>query len=193
MDLTSLQKQSPSGGFGNSRNCLCAPPPAQDPHLDVRRDLRGAAAPARSRTTPPRRCWSCRRDQDLPELQVPRAGRALGRALPGELGELGGTETLTGTVQPCSRSVGSHFLTEVEPIHLPILGVPLSLLLYLGSLNSHSLPIPAFSASLSLILGVSPSLLSSLLPHFPPVPQPWLVAAGCHGVPWAEGGMLPFQ
>lgn len=167
MDLTSLQKQSPSGGFGNSLNSLCTPPPAQDPHQDVRRGLQGS--PAHSRTTPPRRCWSCRRDRDLPELQVPRAGRALGWALPGELGDLGGAGSLAGTFHSCSHSMRSHFLTGVEPIPVPILGVALSLLpsllLSLVSLNPHSLPIPVVSASFSPILEVSPSLL----PHFPPV------------------------
>lgn len=164
MDPTSLWRQSPSGGFGNSQNSPCSPAPAWDPHQDVRRGLRGAPSPARSRTTPPRKCWSCHQDRDLPEPQVPRAGRALGRAL---LGELGGTGSLTGTSHPCFHSMASHFLTEVEPIPVPILGVTLFLL---PSLNPHSLPIPVVSASLAPILGVSPCLLPSLLPPFPPVP-----------------------
>lgn len=175
MDLASLQEQSLSGGSGNPQNSLCPTPPAQNPHQDVmgalQGALQGALSPARSRTTPPRRCWSCRRDRDLPELQVPRAGRALGRELLGELGGAGRAGSLTGAFHPCSHPWG-HSVTA--PIPAPLPGVP-------------ETPFPPHPCGLRIPF--SPSLL----PHFPPVPWPWLVAAGCHWVPWAGGGMLPFQ
>lgn len=107
MDLASLQEQSLSGGFGNPQNSLCPPPPAQDPHQDVMGALQGALSPARSRTTPPRRCWSCRRDRDLPELQVPRAGRALGRELLGELGGAGRSRVTDWRLPSLFPSLGS--------------------------------------------------------------------------------------
>lgn len=180
MDLTSLQKQSPSGGFGDSQNSLCPPPPAQDPHQDVRRGLQGAPPPVHSRTTPLRRCWSCRWDRDLTEPQVPRAGRALGRALLGDLGGAGRNRVTDWHFPPCSHSMGSHFLIEVEPIPVPIFGVALSqlpsLLLSLGSLNPsfppHSLCIP-FSHPWGL-----------------PMPAPTLPTCGIASVCWVPLGAM---
>ena len=118
--------------------------PARGPHRGVGTGPWAAPRPAHSRTTLPRRCWSCRRDRALLETQVPRGGRALGQAQGALLGELGETRSLTGTFHPCCHPLGS-------PASFPSLGL---------------FPIPA------PIPGVSPSLLPS--PGAVPIPAPVL-------------------
>lgn len=95
--------------------------PARGAHRGVGTGTLAARCPARSRTTPPRRCWSCLRGRRLLGAPLHGAGRALGRAgraWPGALGEAGAH---TGTSQPCCHPHSTHVaLPRTVPIPIPI-------------------------------------------------------------------------